>query len=268
MINTIKSEWRKNRFRPAFLIGSGLVAAVTTLAYTANWYVATHPSAGDRPIPLSVLYPHDFVTQVLGAGFPLGAALAIVLGAIFAGSDYSWGTLKTTLTQGPGRLTVWAGRLVVFMAWMVILTVVLFVVGAACSLGIASIEGGTVTWPAIDVVVKGFGAILLILAANGSIGLVLGVGIRQSAAALGVGLVYLLAIEAIAFRFVDSLNNGAYEWIGKLFVDQNASALLQHLVPGAPAAIVDAQQAVLVLVAYVVGLAIVAAGLLRQRDVT
>lgn len=268
MIRTIKSEWRKNRLRPAFLVGTGLIAALTVLAYSANWYVAHHPTTGDRAVSLSTLYPQHFVDNVLGAGFPLGAALAIVLGAIFAGSDYGWGTLKTMLTQGPGRLTTWAGRVVVFTVWMGIMTAVLFVFGAAYSAVIALVEGATITWPAFDVITKGFGAIFLILVANGSIGLVLGVAIRQSAAALGAGLVYLLAVEAIAFRFIDSLNNGAYDWIGKLFVDQNAGALLQSFTPAAAAAINSAGEAVAILVGYAVGLAIVAAGLVRVRDVT
>jgi ABC-type transport system involved in multi-copper enzyme maturation permease subunit len=268
MIATIKAEWRKNRFRPAFLIGTGLVGAITFLAYSANWYVALHPGKADRAIPLTALYPHNFVDNVLGAGFPLGAALAIVLGAIYAGSDYGWGTLKTALTQGPGRFTTWTGRMVVFTTWTGIMTVVLFVVGSVYSTVIATVEGGSASMPALDVVARGFGAIWLILTVNGAIGVFLGVAIRQSAAALGVGLVYLLAVEAIAFRFIDSLNNGAYAWIGKLFVDQNANALIQSLTPGTPPAIVGEQQAVLVLIAYVLGLAAAAAALVRLRDVT
>lgn len=36
MIATIKSEWRKNRFRPAFLVGSGLTATITLLFYSVS----------------------------------------------------------------------------------------------------------------------------------------------------------------------------------------------------------------------------------------
>ena len=268
MITTIKSEWRKNRFRPAFLIGSGLIAAITGLAYGSNWYIATHPGSGERAVQLSTLYPGHFVDSVLGAGFPLGAALAIVLGAIFAGSDYSWGTLKTVLSQGPGRVTVWAGRVIVFNVWMGIMTVVLFAVGTALSALIASFEGAAITWPALDVMAKGFGTIWLVFIANGAIGLALGMLIRQSAAALGVGVVYLLSVEVIAVRFIDGLSNGAYRWIGDLFVGQNASALIGSLSPGPVAPAISAEQAVLVLLAYAIGLVAVAGGLLRWRDVS
>jgi ABC-type transport system involved in multi-copper enzyme maturation permease subunit len=259
--------------RPAFLVSAGLIAAVTALVYSVNWYQATHPGTSDRnPVPLLILYPDQFVNNVMGAAFPIGAAIAIVLGALIAGSEYSWGTMKTLLTQRPGRLTSWFGRVVPFVAWMAILTAVLFAVGASYSVVIASFQGHAISWPAAVDIAKGFGAIWLIFAVNGAIGLALGVLIRQSAAALGVGLIYVLAVEIVAVRFIDTINNGAYKWIGDLFVNQNATALAQSFSSPAfgrtAASSIGAEQAVLVLIAYMVGLLIVAAGLQRLRDVT
>src|SRR5712692_9226122 len=264
MIATIKSEWRKLRFRPAFFVSSGLIAGITLLVYSLNWYQALHPGARDRGglVSILTLYPDQFVNAVMGAAFPVGAAIAIVLGALFAGSEFGWGALKTMFTQHPGRLTVWTGRSVVFTTWMGILAVVLFVTGALMSVVVASFQSHAITWPAATDIVKGFGAI----------GLALGVLIRQSAAALGAGLIYILAVELIAVRFIDSINNGAYQWIGNLFVGQNVNALAQSFTSPAfgrtvgPA--ISAESAVLVLAAYGVGLMIVAAGLLRLRDVT
>ncbi|MGH7760933.1 MAG: ABC transporter permease [Candidatus Dormibacteraceae bacterium] len=273
MIATIKAEWRKSRFRPAFLVSSGIIGAITALIYGVNWYQATHAKGlGSAGVSLASLYPDQFVNSVMGAGFPLGAAMAIVLGALVAGSEYSWGTMKTMLTQGPGRLTTWFGRVVVFAAWMAILTLILFAVGAAGSVVVASFEGHAIAAPAALDIAKGFGAIWLVLAVNGAIGLALGVLIRHSAAALGLGLIYVLAVEILAVRFIDSINNGAYKWIGDLFVGQNATALLQSF--SSPAfgramsPSISAEQAVLALAAYFIGLVVVAAGLLRLRDVT
>ena len=273
MIATIKAEWWKNRFRPAFLVSSGVIGAIAVMAYMISWYQALHPVASDRgPVNILTLYPDQLVNFVMGAGFPLGAAIAIVVGALYAGSEYSWGTLKTMFTQRPGRLTVWAGRMVVFTAWMGIMTLVLFAVGAANSVVVAFFQNHAITWPAAADIAKGFGAIWLIFAVNGAIGMALGVLIRQSAAALGAGLIYVLAFEIIAVRFIDTINNGSYKWIGNLFVNQNATALAQSFTSPAfgrtLAPAVSAEHAVLVLAAYGVGLMIMAAGLLRLRDVT
>jgi ABC-type transport system involved in multi-copper enzyme maturation permease subunit len=267
MIATIKAELRKTIRRPALLVGSGLVGGVVVLVYGVLWYQATHPGSAERPVSLATLYPENFVSNVVGAGYPLGAALLIVLGALIAGSEYSWGTVKTLFTQGPGRTAVWGGRSLVFLAWTAFMSVILFAVGAACSVVVAGFEGHAIAWPAAADIAKGVGAIWLIFAVNGSLGLALGVLLRQSAAALGVGIVYLLGVEIIVVRFIDALNNGAYKWVGDLFVGQNSSALLQSLAHRSPATI-SAEQAVIVLGAYLVSLAVVAAGVQLRRDVT
>src|SRR6266581_2307724 len=116
MIATIKAEWRKSRFRPAFLVSSGIIAGITVLIYSVNWYLALHPGSTERVANILTLYLDQLVNFVMGAAFPVGAAMAIVVGALFTGSEFGWSTLKTTFTQGPGRLTVWAGRVVVFAA--------------------------------------------------------------------------------------------------------------------------------------------------------
>ena len=267
MIATIKAEWRKNRFRPALLVSSGLIGGLTVLVFSSNWYLATHPGAGERAVPLASLYPDHFVNNVMGAGFPLGAAMAIVLGAILAGSEYSWGTLKTVFTQGPGRLTTWVGRLVVFSAWMGILTAILFAIGAGYSAVIASANGHSITWPTLEAIAKGFGAIWLIFIVNGTIGMALGVAVRQSAAAIGIGVVYLLSVEIIAVRFIDQVSNGDYKWIGDLFVGQNSTALIGHL-GNVRAVTISTEHSLLVLFGWLVAMLIVSAGLQRVRDVT
>ncbi len=109
MIASIKAEWRKNRFRPAFLVSAGLIAGIVVLFYSAEWYQATHPGGVRDAVSILTLYPDQFVNNVMGAGFPLGAAMALVLGALIAGSEYSWGTLKTVFSQRPGRLTTRPG---------------------------------------------------------------------------------------------------------------------------------------------------------------
>lgn len=272
MIATINAEWRKSRFRPAFLVASGIMVGITVLVYLVTWYLALHPGRGERVANIATLYPDQFVNNIMGAAFPIGAATAIVVGAIFAGSEFGWGTLKTIFAQRPGRLTVWAGRVFVFAAWMLIITAVLMAAGVAMSVVVALFQGHTISWPAGADILKGAGAIWLILAVNGAIGLALGTLIKQSAAALGIGLTYVLAVEIIAVRFIDLINNGQYKWITDLFVNQNATALTQSFTsPAFGRAIapsISAEHAVLVLAAYGIGLVVVAAGLLRLRDVT
>src|SRR5258708_31442101 len=128
--------------------------------------------------------------------------------------------MKTTLSQGAGRLTTSFGRVVAFEAWMAILTVILFLVGAGSSVVVAAFQGHAIVSPAMIDIAKGLGTIWLVFAVNGAIGLALGTLIRSSAAALGVGLIYVLAGGGLLGRFIGSLNHGAYQWVGNLLVYQ------------------------------------------------
>ena len=52
---------------------------------------------------LADLLPGSLVATVL-SGFPFWfGVLALILGVLVFGSEYGWGTLKTTLLQQPGR---------------------------------------------------------------------------------------------------------------------------------------------------------------------
>ena len=267
MIATIKAEWRKSIRRPALLIGSGIIAGAVVLVYSVLWYQATHPGSSEGPVSILTLYSDAFVKNVIGAGYPLGAALAIILGAIIAGSEYSWGTMKTLLTQRPGRLTVWAGRMAVFLTWTAIMTAILFVVGAASSVVVVTFQGHPIAWPSLLDIATGFGAIWLVFSVNGALGLALGVFLRQSAAALGAGIVYLLAVEILVVRNIVALNDGAYKQIGDFFLGQNSGALLRSISHPSANGSISPEQAVLVLFAYLAGLLAIAAALQRVRDV-
>lgn len=273
MIRTIKAEWRKNIRRPALLVGSGIVGGVVALVYAVNFYEAAHPAVAPKgAASILTLYPDQLVNNLMGAAFPLGAAVAVVLGALVAGSEYSWGTFKTMLTQRSGRLASITGRMVAFQAWMGIVTAIVFLSGAACSFAITLYDGHPITWPSVFDLVKGFSTIWLILAVNGSLGMALGVLFKQPAAALGIGLIYGLALQVIIVRFVATINNGAYKWFANLFDGQNSTALTQYFTSPAfghrSAPEIAATQAVLVLCAYLALFIILTAGIVRQRDVT
>src|SRR5438445_10321883 len=132
MIATIRAEWRKNRFRPAFLVSLAVVAASTVFVYGIVWYLATHPSPGNQQgVSILTLYPDQFVNYVMGIGLLLGEAMAVVPGAVLAGSEYAWGTTKTMLTQRPGRLTKLSGRVGDFAAGLGIMALGMLDFGCA-----------------------------------------------------------------------------------------------------------------------------------------
>jgi ABC-type transport system involved in multi-copper enzyme maturation permease subunit len=271
MINVIKAEFRKNVRRPAFRVGSALVGFLVAFAYGIGLAGVINPSLAPRGgVNLLTLYPDQFVNNVTGVA-GLSAAIAMVVGALTAGSEFSWGTFKTALTQRAGRLTTISGRVISFLVFTGALTLVIFAVGAASSVVVALYEGHTITWPAAIDIVKGFGAIWLVLSVSGTLGVALGTLFRQPAAAVGAGLIYGLALQVIVVRFIAGINDGAYQWIANLFEGQNSTALLRTFTPPAeptPPSDIAAGTAVLVLLAYVALYIVATAALVRQRDVT
>jgi ABC-type transport system involved in multi-copper enzyme maturation permease subunit len=275
MIGTVRAEWRKLARRPANQIAAGGVVAVVALVYVVGYIDYTWPAAGQAASAALLkhgLYPGGLVQNLMNFAMPVGAAIALVLGALATGSEYGWGTMKTALTLGPGRVQTLLAKLVAAGLGVVLLTAVLFASGAIASLIVALVDGHAIAWPAAADVAKSFGAISLILYTFGLLGMALGFVFRQAAAAVGIGLVYLVVIETILGRFINGFQGGDYRWITKGLSGANATALVQSFGqivadPRAPAPLVGATQAVVTLAIYAVAFVLVSAALLRRRDV-
>jgi hypothetical protein len=264
------------RQRPAFIVSAALFAAAMLLADAYLHWSATHPSARTAATAahdLAGLYPPAFANNALQIAFALGAPVAIVLGAIVFGSDYGWGTVKTLLTQRPGRMANLAGRLAMLGAGMCMLAVVIFAASATGSLAVALLHRQPVTWPAAADVARALGGTCLALSTYALLGAALGVVFRQAAAAVGVSLIYVVLIERVIVQRLSEVGWSPAVNAGKLFVGVNAGALAQFVNTGPPpshaaAPAVSAGQAVLTLAAYALLFIAVSAGLVWRRDVT
>jgi ABC-2 type transport system permease protein len=198
--------------------------------------------------------------------------MALVLGALATGSECGWGTIKTILTLGPGRIQTLVARLAAAAVGVALLTALYYGAGAVASLVVAVVDGHAVVWPAAIDLVKALGATWLVLYTFGLLGMALGFVFRQAAAAVGLGLVYLVVVEVIVSRFITGFHGGDYQWIAKGLSGANATALVQSFGqvladPRAAAPLVGGTQAVATLAVYAVAFALASAALLRWRDV-
>src|SRR5215813_569665 len=275
MIGSIKAEWRKLAHRPANMIAVGGLLAVVVLIYSVGYMEYTWPVASQAARAALLkqgLYPGGLVKNLIDGVMPLGAAMTLVLGALATGGEYGWGTLKTVLTQGPGRIQTLVAKLVVAALGVALVTALFYSAGAIASMIVAGIDGHAIAWPATIDVAKALGATWLILYCFGLLGMALGFVFRQAAAAVGIGLVYFVLVETILTRFITGFHGGDYKWIANGLSGANATALVQSfgqivVDPRAPAPVVGGAHAVLTLAAYAAAFALVSATLLRRRDV-
>jgi ABC-2 type transport system permease protein len=149
------------------------------------------------------------VPVALVSGTPMfGGAILLILGALTAGSGYAWGTWKTVLIQGRTRPQVARGLFLALLVGMVFFVLLTLVVDLALSLVVASAEGQALTLPGCTALVEAFGATLLISALWTAGGVFIGLLARGPALAVGLGVVWALAVENLLRGVAGLLGRG------------------------------------------------------------
>jgi ABC-2 type transport system permease protein len=254
-----------------------LLGIWTTLALVFA-YVVPYVTYLNNPAeqPLADVLPQQLVGALMG-GFPFfGGVLALMLGVLTFGSEYGWGTLRTLFIQRPGRLRVFAAKLLALAVALVPFVLVVFAVGALASSTIALREGADIALPSAWLVVQGLAAGWLILAVWTALGVLLAVFSRGTALAVGIGILYALVIEGLLSALASQVS--VVDRLVEFFLRANAYSLVTKLGvsaddvanngPGSfSGPFVGGGQALLVLGAYVAAFLLVSGWLLRRRDV-
>ena len=225
---------------------------------------------------LSPLLPDRLVSTLLG-GFPFYfGMLTLILGAVSFGSEYGWGTLKTTLMQRPGRGRLLLAKLAALAVMLAVFVAAIFVAGALSSTVIGIREGAVLHAPPLADLARGLAAGWLILAVWTLFGALLAILSRGTALAIGVGILYGLVIEGVVAGFGESIR--LLRDVSQAFLRTNAYSLIAPLQTGSGSAaaggpgafsgpFVDATRALVIVLAYLLVFGGLAALLLR-RDVS
>ncbi|GLH96173.1 ABC transporter permease [Phytohabitans aurantiacus] len=263
-----RAELTKLVRRPAnWLLLAVALALSLTFTYLVPYAGADGPTA-DRGVASTL--PDHLVGNSIG-GWPVFAgAIALILGVLATGGEYGWGTWKTVLAQGPSRLSVYTGKLAAIGLAVLVMVVTLFAAGAVTSAAIAAAEGAVMHWPSAGDLAVGVGAGWLIAMMWAMLGVVLAVGLRGVAMPIGLGLVWLMAVQNLLTAVAAPL----LDWVAeaqKGLPGPNAGSLVAALgtspqTPGV-AELVGSGQAAAVVGAYLVVFGLLGGLLLRRRDI-
>ena len=195
-------ELQKMARRPAaWVVGLILLVLVALFGYLLSYIfiagVEGDPPPERRAVSGPSSTPRTPSSTCSSSSVNFGVALTLVLGALSVGSEYGWETFKLVLTQKPGRLPYFLGKLLSLAVVVAIFTLLSFVLGAGCSYVVATLQEEAVEWPSFVDVLKALGAGWLILATFAAMGLFFATLFRGSALAIGLGLVYLLVLESL-----------------------------------------------------------------------
>lgn len=280
MLEIVRAELLKLRKRPAVWV---LLAAAAVLSQVFGYLVpylsyrtgSAQPDGASIPRGelLASTLPDQVVINTIG-GFPIFAgALALVLGALMFGGEYGWGTVKTMLTQRPGRISVLSGQLIALGVALLVGVAVMFGLSAATSLGIALAENQPAQWPGMADLAQGFGIGWLVLLMWASLGAVMGVTLRSVALPIGLGVVWVLGIENLVSAMAGSVLT-ALQPLRDVLPGVNAGSLVSAVLPDRvidpPPGVVSTvaeDRALVTLTCYVVACAALAAWAARRRDV-
>lgn len=273
MLTDIRAEAVKQAHRPSswLLLGIGVLLSLTfgyVIPYAGYTGTVTGGPGADRG--LAAMLPAEFAGAALGGMPVFVGALALIFGVLVAGSEYGFETWKSVLAQRPSRVGVYGAKLVIVAAGTLTAVLTLFAATAAASLLVAGIEGQSVSWPGPAEIFAALGAGWLVTTMWGALGVLLGIGLRSVALPIGLGLVWLLAVQnlltAIAAPLVDWLAEAQ-----KFLPGPNAGALVAAAgastrTPGVDA-IVAGGHATIVVSAYLVAFCVFGGWLLHRRDI-
>jgi len=281
VIDVTRAELFKLLRRPAAWT---LLAAAAVLSQVFGYLIPYLSFAGGGSGPMegasgdSILastLPDQLVANTLG-GFPVFAgALALVFGALVFGSEYGWGTVKTLLTQRPGRVAVLGGQFAAMAIAVALGVLVLFGLGAASTTAIAISEGAALDWPSVGELLQGYGAGVAIMLMWATLGAMLGVVLRGVALPIGLGVVWVLGVENLISGVAQSVLT-ALQPLRDVLPGVNAGSLASAVMPPRPpgvdsppgiVSVVAEGQAMATVACYVVVCLAVALWAARRRDV-
>lgn len=235
------------------------------------------PSFGDQASSegaLAEVLPESLVPSAIG-GFPMFAgALALLIGVLCGGDEYGWQTTKVIYTQGPRRISVLAGKMSALLVVILCIVLLTFIVDGTAAWLISGWESAPAVWPSAGELAVGVLGGWLIVSMWATCGMFLGTLVRSTALAVGLGLVWALAVENLIRVFANVIE--PIDFLQQYFPGTNAGSLASALgvaqgqaggTPGV-SAVVGGAQATLVLIAYVAAFGAISAITVQRRDIT
>jgi ABC-2 type transport system permease protein len=140
-VRVFVSGLRKLIRRPASLVSVGLLVGLLGLILIAAATVGqngTGRSAANARALITFPGAYDLVLSFM---FGLGGLVAVIYGAAIAGSEWSWGTLKTAVARGESRTRYMLSTFAAIMVMVAIGLALTFALGIGLAVVAANIAG-------------------------------------------------------------------------------------------------------------------------------
>jgi ABC-type transport system involved in multi-copper enzyme maturation permease subunit len=269
-----RAEWYKVVRRPAFYVLLAILAAgVAIFGYVTPFLFLRRAPGLDRgnyESMLTDLLPQQLAAASLTGLADWGAAVALVVGALVAGSEYGWRTLPTLLLHAPGRGAVVGAQLLVTGGVAAAFALVAILTAAASSVLLGLATAAPMTAPAVFEIAGAVATGALMLTMWLWVGVTLAHLARSPTTSVGVGLVYLLVVEGLvqAVPAAGSRLSSAGRWLPGVNSKALPGLFGELAVGGASRTGIDPPVALLVVAGHAMLFAAIAIGWFRRREPT
>ena len=134
------SGLRKLIRRPASFVSVGLLVGLLGLILIAAATVGQGTARGSANARALITFPGAY-DLILSFMFGLGGLVAVIYGAAVAGSEWSWGTLKTAVARGESRARYMLATFVATMVMVAVGLALTFALGIGLAVLAANIAG-------------------------------------------------------------------------------------------------------------------------------
>jgi ABC-2 type transport system permease protein len=262
------SGLRKLARRPATYVTFGLLAGLLSLIIVAVAATGGRDQNGGGPAnPLSIVTFPGAYDQILAFILGLGGLFAVVYGAAIAGSEWSWGTLKTVVARGESRSRYMVSTFAAIAVVSAIGLFVSFAIGVAAAILGATIAGvsldGLGNADALRGLPEHFARGWIAITMEGSIGFAIATLARSQLAGIGAGIALYFG-EGFASIFLPDIVKYLPFDLANAAVGPN-----QFGGGGAPTGTpLSADFALLLVVVWLVGALVVVAGFTERAEIT
>lgn len=263
---------RKLVRRPASFLTLGFVIALLSLILLAVSVTASRPGAGpeQRSALALVTFPEAY-TVILSFILGLGGLFAVIYSATVAGSEWTWGTLKSAVARGESRSRYQLLSFAAIALMVGIGLIAALAVGVGVAVVGASIAGvstaGLGDSKTLAMLPELLGRGWLAIVEEGALGFAIATLARSSVAGIGGGIAFFFGEDFATILAPDVVRYLPFNAANAVVVTPGEGGVSFGFA-GASTSALDPSQALIVVTAWLVGTLAVAALVTERAEIS
>jgi len=264
VIRAFHSEMLKFR-RWSVLAGAGVMVVVSTFIAYLTFHQITSGATGPEMTKLIASFDtFQGLVSVIGQARSVIIAIALTIVSADLAAEWTQGTLRNLLVREPHRLRWLAGKMLAVVLFVLLAMLLTLVTSSTFILMLAQRQGlPTAAWTSAEglgLFLAFFGNEVLCLIGVSALGMLIAVLTRSVAAAVGIGLAYILVFEGVIAMVAPQVS----QWFPGRVFNTIVGATVPIVGPNPPQGYLAA---LLASVLWIVGFVVVSALVFPRQDI-